>query len=100
MSDRSIMDDRTSDRTRDRTSDRTSDQTRHRTSGQIRSSGRSPVQGDGGVFFTDSIDVCAVAGIGDALYRTYDCPATGCGGHGPGDHVVWLVARAGLRGRD
>jgi hypothetical protein len=29
--------------------------------------------------FTDSIEVCAVTIMGHALYKTYDCPATGCG---------------------
>jgi len=29
--------------------------------------------------FTDSIDVRAVVNGPDALYKTYDCPATGCG---------------------
>jgi hypothetical protein len=29
--------------------------------------------------FTDSIDVRAVVIEADALYKTYDCPATGCG---------------------
>jgi hypothetical protein len=37
------------------------------------------------VTFTDSIDVCAVTIMSDALYRTYSCPATVCGGHGPGE---------------
>src|ERR1035441_7770446 len=36
---------------------------------QPRSCRRLPVQGDHGAIFTDSIDVCAVAIIGDALYK-------------------------------
>jgi hypothetical protein len=34
--------------------------------------------------FTDSIDVCAVVKMGDALYKTYDCPANRCERRDPG----------------
>jgi hypothetical protein len=59
-----------------------------------------PGSGRHDAFFTDSIDLHAVTIMGDALYRRYNCPATGCGEREPGDPVTGLAARARLRGRD
>ena len=54
-----------------------------------------PRSGPPAAFFTDSIDVCAVAGTGHALYRTYDCPATGAWAGDP-----WALGRQGHRGEE